>query len=146
MPIAAPPSGDAAQLRRAQAPTSRAQFIAWLVLAPFAWAAGEMLQRLRVRARPDPVIVPPDVPLGLSLSGGVVLNRAADGSLRAFSAHCTHLGCRLDRVVDDVVVCPCHGSRFHADGRVANGPAVRPLVALRVVTDAASGGWTVHGD
>ena len=124
----------------------RAQFIGWLALLPFAAAATTMLQLLRVRGRPAPVLVPPDVPMGLSVAGEVVLHRRADGSLRAFSARCTHLGCRLDRVADGEIVCPCHGSRFLADGRVAAGPAVRQLTPLRVRPHAASGGWTVDGD
>jgi len=123
----------------------RAQFLGWLAMLPFASAATSMLRLLRVRDRAEPVPVPADVPLGLSLSGEVVLNRGADGSLRAFAARCTHLGCRLDRVVDGMVACPCHGSRFHADGRVAAGPAARPLTELRVRPDAASGGWTIDG-
>ncbi len=88
-------------------------------------------------------MIPPDVPLGLSVSGDIVLNRSADGSLRAFSARCTHLGCKLERVIDGVVVCPCHGSRFFADGRVAAGPAVRALTEWRVRPNAQSGGWIV---
>lgn len=124
----------------------RAQFIGWLALLPFAAAATTMLQLLRARDRPTPVLVPPDVPPGLSIRGELVLHRGADGSLQAFAARCTHLGCRLDRVTDGVIVCPCHGSRFSADGRVAAGPAVRPLPALRVRPHAASGGWTVDGD
>lgn len=124
----------------------RAQFIGWLVLLPLGWAATTMLQLLRVRDRPAPVLVPPDVPLGLSLRGDVVLHRGDDGSVRAFAARCTHLGCRLDRIAGGQIVCPCHGSRFFPDGRVAAGPATRPLSALRVRPHAASGGWTVDGD
>ena len=124
----------------------RAQFIGWLALLPFAAAATTMLRLLRVRDRPAPVLVPSDAPMGLSVAGELVLHRGADGSLRAFAARCTHLGCRLDRIVDGEIVCPCHGSRFLADGRVAAGPAVRPLTALRVRPHAASGGWTVDGD
>jgi Rieske Fe-S protein len=124
----------------------RAQFIGWLAVLPFVGAATTMLQLLRVRDRPAPVLVPPDVPAGLSISGEVVLHRGDDGSLRAFAARCTHLGCRLDRVADGLIVCPCHGSRFYADGRVAAGPAVRPLTQLRVRPHDASGGWTVDGD
>jgi nitrite reductase/ring-hydroxylating ferredoxin subunit len=123
----------------------RGQFIGWLAVLPFAWAVTTMLQLFRVRDRPVPVLVPPDVPLGLSLRDEVVLHRGADGRLRAFAARCTHLGCRLDRVADDVIVCPCHGSRFFSDGRVAAGPAAHPLTELRVRPDAASGGWTIDG-
>ncbi len=105
-----------------------------------------MLRRLRVRSTPVRVVVAPDVPAGLSVGGELVLNRSGDGTLRAFAATCTHLGCRLDRVIDGEVVCPCHGSRFHPDGSVAAGPATRPLTELRVHPDAQSGGWTVDAD
>ena len=81
--------------------------------------------------------------MGLSLVGDAVVHRHADGRVQAWSARCTHLGCRLDRVIDGAVVCPCHGSRFDDQGRVLNGPAVRPLVPLQVRV-AEGGGWTVQ--
>lgn len=54
--------------------------------------------------------------------------RDAGGALRAVSAACTHMGCALGwNGVDRSWDCPCHGSRFAADGRVLHGPAVRGL-------------------
>ncbi len=44
----------------------------------------------------------------------------------ALVAICTHLGC-TPRLAADQFVCPCHGSRFAADGQVISGPASRPL-------------------
>lgn len=103
-----------------------------------------MLARLRAQAEQAPFVLPPDVPEGLTVFGEAIVNRAPDGTVRAFAARCTHLGCRLDRIVDGVVVCPCHGSRFAADGRVITGPARRPLAALRVTPDPETGGWVVR--
>ena len=47
--------------------------------------------------------------------------------LRAMSAVCTHLGCTVGTKKDGYH-CPCHGSRFAADGANLDGPAPRPLV------------------
>lgn len=103
-----------------------------------------MLRRVRAEQQPVRVVIPADVPVGLSALGAAIVHRGADGAVAAFSARCTHLGCRIDRVEGDEAVCPCHGSRFHANGTVAGGPASRSLAPLRVEADAASGGWVAH--
>ena len=60
------------------------------------------------------------------------------GGVYALSAVCTHLGC-ITRYLSDqnVIACPCHGSRFDLEGNVVEGPAPRPLPWLQVVTDAS---------
>jgi cytochrome b6-f complex iron-sulfur subunit len=54
----------------------------------------------------------------------------------ALGSICTHLGCmtRFDRD-KRAISCPCHGSRFHLDGRVAEGPAPRALPRLQISLD-----------
>jgi Rieske Fe-S protein len=66
----------------------------------------------------------------------VVLTRRGT-EVHAFSAVCTHQGCRVDKVANGVIDCPCHGSRFDAaTGRVVAGPAPSPLPAVPVTVRA----------
>lgn len=45
----------------------------------------------------------------------------------ALSLTCTHLGCRVRPASSGGFACPCHGSRFAADGSLTAGPARAPL-------------------
>jgi|SRR5437867_1530778 len=68
--------------------------------------------------------------------------RAADGTIVAYSAVCTHTGCDIWewRPGATVIKCPCHFSEFDLkdSARVMNGPAPRQLPALPLtVVDGA---------
>lgn len=59
------------------------------------------------------------------------------GQLRCLSAVCTHLGCTVQLVRkgsgDEFEFhCPCHGSKYHADGMNYAGPAPLPLAYHRI--------------
>jgi nitrite reductase/ring-hydroxylating ferredoxin subunit len=60
----------------------------------------------------------------------VYVGRDASG-LFAVNATCTHLGCTVT-YKDSQFECPCHGSRFDAEGRVLVGPATRTLECVRL--------------
>lgn len=63
----------------------------------------------------------------------VVVSRAADGSLKAYSTICTHAGCPISELSGTTLICPCHGSRFDAvTGKVVQAPATEPLQELSV--------------
>ena len=51
----------------------------------------------------------------------------------ALSAVCTHLGCLTTWSPEqDLITCPCRGSKFNLDGVRVDGPAPRPLAWLRM--------------
>lgn len=57
----------------------------------------------------------------------VVLQPKA-GDFIALTAVCTHLGCIVKWVSDKgEFLCPCHGGRYSAQGKVLSGPPPRPL-------------------
>jgi Rieske Fe-S protein len=66
-------------------------------------------------------------------SAKVVVTQPTAGTYKAFTAVCTHQGCTVSTVSNNVIQCPCHGSEFSAkDGSVVNGPATSPLAAVSV--------------
>ena len=68
---------------------------------------------------------------GVTFEQDVLLIRRG-AELRAFWSRCPHLGCRIQRVDGEQLVCPCHGSRFDLAGRVLTGPATSDLRALEI--------------
>ena len=56
------------------------------------------------------------------------VHRDDAGKLHVLSARCTHLGCIVGwNTADRSWECPCHGSRFAADGTLVQGPATADL-------------------
>ena len=80
-----------------------------------------------------------DIPVGGGVileEPAVVMTQPADGEVKAFTAICTHQGCLVSEVVDNEIICPCHGSKFSAtDGSVLQGPATTPLTAAGIVVE-----------
>lgn len=115
----------------------------WTMAASFLFATVGMMRLPKAAVLPSPskkfrVALPetlaagePFVPPGRS----VALFRDQEG-VYAISTVCTHLGCIVKPAADGFE-CPCHGSRFAADGEVRKGPAPKPLPWLKV---SVSGG------
>jgi Rieske Fe-S protein len=82
-------------------------------------------------------------------AGGVIFNHnvylvGLDGDVKALSARCPHLGCRLVyHATDHRFRCPCHGSFFSLDGRRLGGPAEKDMSVLDFHTDDKCGTYKV---
>jgi Rieske Fe-S protein len=72
----------------------------------------------------------------------VAVFKGTDG-IYAVSTVCTHLGCLVKANVEGFE-CPCHGSKFLADGTVSRGPAPRALPWLKV--SVSGGALTIDED
>jgi cytochrome b6-f complex iron-sulfur subunit len=142
---------SAAHSRLEPPPLPRRDFLGlaatWSALVTLAFAALGALRLPRAAVVPVPSrkfrlslpesLAPgePFVPPGRS----VAVFRDADG-VWAVSTVCTHLGC-IVKPEHGGFACPCHGSRFAADGAVTKGPAPKALPWL-AVTQVADG-WIV---
>lgn len=68
-------------------------------------------------------------------NAGVIV-KLKGGSMAAFSAVCTHLGCIVQWQKDqNQFLCPCHGGQFSSDGVVVGGPPPKPLAKLPFVVN-----------
>jgi Rieske Fe-S protein len=81
-----------------------------------------------------------DIPVGGGVILGdhnVVITQPTAGNFRAFSATCTHPGCRVASVSNGTINCNCHGSKFNiTDGSVANPPASSPLPPVTITVQS----------
>jgi Rieske Fe-S protein len=69
----------------------------------------------------------------------VVVTQPVAGQYRAFTSICTHQGCDVSRVNNNVITCGCHNSRFSAEtGDVEGGPAPRGLAPIEVTVEGES--------
>lgn len=84
---------------------------------------------------PQPGAAPADNP-----AGKFWLTYTENQEVVALYKVCTHLGCLYAWVgANDRFECPCHGSKFEADGRFIEGPAPRSLDRFEMTIITLSG-------
>lgn len=58
----------------------------------------------------------------------VAVYKDSSGNIHSISAICTHMSCTVGwNNQEKTWDCPCHGSRFDANGKVIKGPAIKNL-------------------
>ncbi len=75
--------------------------------------------------------------MGITFKDDIIINKDNRG-VRIFSSRCTHLGCKLNNLENNEIVCSCHGSRFSKDGMVLKGPADSNLRQLDYSVDKST--------
>ncbi|HSN92939.1 MAG TPA: Rieske 2Fe-2S domain-containing protein [Anaeromyxobacteraceae bacterium] len=139
--------------RHSPEPVARRDFLGLAALASalaaLGFAALGSLKLARPSVSPTParkfkVTLPETLAPGepfLPPGRNVALFRDSAGAVYAVSRVCTHLGC-IVRPSPAGFDCPCHGSRFSADGAVKRGPAPKAL-AWHPVTKLGANAYLV---
>jgi Rieske Fe-S protein len=104
--------------------------------APVLWFMNSLAKRAEDLPENSNIVqtVPIAAGNGIRFYGKVIVITTAD-DIAVFSSLCPHLGCQINRAEDGELVCPCHGSRFNARGKVVHGPAEGNLQPLRFDMD-----------
>ncbi len=140
---------EAVGLHRTASRSSRRGFLralAALVVVPASALLASMIRRAADMTGRRRIALPRESTDELSVIDDLIVHRNAGRIDYVLSNRCTHLGCRVHRVDDGLLACPCHGSRFGADGAVSCGPATRSLKRLSHTVDPASGEVSVDVD
>lgn len=105
------------------------------------WYSGS--KKLVATSKKRKVVIPKDLAEGITFLDNVIIKKDSK-SIVAFSSKCTHLGCKINSIVEDKLVCPCHGSHFNFDGIPESGPATKSLQSLNIETDITSGDMVLY--
>ncbi len=114
-----------------------------ILLGFLALLTGRMTRRTRRLNEKKSILLPGDLPEGISFAERIIIVRKGK-QLTFLSSRCTHLGCRISESVDGHLQCPCHGSEFAADGSVIKGPATKGLKQLAWKKDKDTGRFEVE--
>jgi Rieske Fe-S protein len=110
---------------------------------PYLLLAGLSIQRNRNIYSKRLIKIPTDIRNGITFTEELIIVKQ-DQSLMIFSSRCSHLGCRINAVDNDEIICPCHGSRFNLEGKSVKGPASNPLKQLKYTFDEINNEYIVE--
>jgi nitrite reductase/ring-hydroxylating ferredoxin subunit len=124
---------------------SRKEFLKklwWILLIPYLALVGLMNRKHHQVRAPKEQRISNVLPEGISFHENIICIKKT-GIPKFMEARCTHLGCRIDKVKDGKLVCPCHGSTFDMTGKPIKGPANKSLPTLNFEEDRLNGEYII---
>ena len=70
-----------------------------------------------------------DLTDGIKFVDEIIISKTND-NINIFSARCPHLGCKINNLEGNVIICPCHGSKYNPEGKLISGPSKNNLTKL----------------
>lgn len=116
--------------------------LGWILSIPFLIIGGLSIRRHSQLTKNNKVIIPFDIDEGATFFNDVIVVKK-EGNLHFFGSSCPHLGCKINKTENNLLVCPCHGSQFKMDGSNQKGPANQALKKLEFEIDEISGNYLV---
>lgn len=103
----------------------------YLMALPLLWILNRMLKdHLRYGIGKKEIRINKKLPQGFTIYDEVIVYKK-NNELRVYSSKCTHLGCKINKVEGEELVCPCHGSRYSSSGKPVKGPSIKGLTKLQ---------------
>ncbi len=106
------------------------------IILPFFVIWDKIVKRTVVQhSKSSIIILHSDLPTGITFHESLIIFNDKNG-LKIFSSSCTHLGCRINSIENDKLICPCHGSQYDFNGKVLKGPSFNSLRKLNYKIDS----------
>lgn len=112
--------------------------IRWILVVPFLLPVAMALKRHKGISNRNQIRIPDGITEGVTFAGEIILIKK-DQRVNLFSSRCPHLGCQINKVENEVLICPCHGSTFNLKGIALSGPANSSLKELPYDFDNSTG-------
>ena len=126
---------------RSQKVYTRRKFIKWIgfvTILPLLYLWIRVIKRDdSLKLNSELIISLDSISEGFNIFDKVIIVKLKD-KLDVFSSSCTHLGCTINHIDKDTLVCPCHGSKYDMNGNPVKGPSVKALKKLSFVVNDES--------
>jgi cytochrome b6-f complex iron-sulfur subunit len=102
-----------------------------------------LVHKEKLLSKPQSITLPFNPNQEVSFQQDVIIINKNDG-ISVYSSRCSHLGCTINNLENNELVCPCHGSKYNLEGTPIKGPAIKPLEKLAFKVDEKTNQITIR--